>query len=58
MGSDGGFRAASLLAQSLQVLLVLCIVAQTIALAVSADSTAAFAEDDMHFASLFSGTSL
>jgi hypothetical protein len=55
MGSDGGFRAASLLAQSLQVLLVLCIVAQTIALAVSADSTAAFAEDDMHFASLFSG---
>lgn len=58
MGSDGGFRAVSLLAQSLQVLLVLCIVAQTIALAVSADSTVAFAEYDMHFASLLSGTSL
>ncbi len=58
MGLDGGFRAASLLAQNLQVLLVLCIVAQTVALAVSADSTAAFAEDDMHFASLLSGTSL
>jgi hypothetical protein len=33
-------------------------VAQIIALAVLADSTAAFAEDDMHFASLLSGTSL
>jgi hypothetical protein len=58
MGSDGGFRAASLLAQSLQLLIVLGIVAQTIALAVSADSTVAFAEDDMHFASLLSGMSL